>query len=196
MGAIRPRPCRACSAQRRTRRIHTVQLGCDDSRLRMKAIVMHRYGPPDVLEYETVPDPEPRAGEIRIRDSRRHGQSRARRELAGRETSALAEPFFRSSRASIAPASSMRSDPPSRAGERECGSPPPASCRSTFAPRMATATRVQSDMMGIKRPGGFAEMVAVPACAAIELPDGARLSPRRRGDAPRADRLESARQRR
>jgi len=33
----------------------------------MKAIVMHRYGPPDVLEYETVLDPEPRAGEIRIR---------------------------------------------------------------------------------------------------------------------------------
>ena len=27
-------------------------------------------------------------------------------------------------------------------------------------------------MMGIKRPGGFAEMVAVPACAAVELPDG------------------------
>jgi NADPH2:quinone reductase len=26
-------------------------------------------------------------------------------------------------------------------------------------------------MMGIKRPGGFAEMVAVPACAAIALPD-------------------------
>jgi len=33
----------------------------------MKAIVMHRYGPPDVPQYETVPDPEPRAGEIRIR---------------------------------------------------------------------------------------------------------------------------------
>src|SRR5262245_56157977 len=33
----------------------------------MKAIVMHHYGPPDVLQYETVPDPEPRAGEIRIR---------------------------------------------------------------------------------------------------------------------------------
>src|SRR5438876_12247050 len=26
-------------------------------------------------------------------------------------------------------------------------------------------------MMGIKRPGGFAELVVVPACAAIELPD-------------------------
>ena len=27
-------------------------------------------------------------------------------------------------------------------------------------------------MMGIKRPGGFAEMVAVPACAVVALPDG------------------------
>jgi len=33
----------------------------------MKAIVIHNYGPPDVLKYETVPDPEPRAGEVRIR---------------------------------------------------------------------------------------------------------------------------------
>jgi NADPH:quinone reductase len=33
----------------------------------MKAIVLHEYGPPDVLRYEDVPDPLPRAGEIRIR---------------------------------------------------------------------------------------------------------------------------------
>src|SRR5438309_8229249 len=33
----------------------------------MKATVIHRYGPPDVLNYEDVPDPVPRAGEIRIR---------------------------------------------------------------------------------------------------------------------------------
>src|SRR6266446_8779433 len=33
----------------------------------MKAIVIHHYGPPEVLKYESVPDPEPRAGEIRIR---------------------------------------------------------------------------------------------------------------------------------
>src|SRR6201984_580750 len=33
----------------------------------MKAIVIHHYGPPEVLRYESVPDPEPRAGEIRIR---------------------------------------------------------------------------------------------------------------------------------
>ncbi len=33
----------------------------------MKAIVIHQYGPPDVLKYEDVPDPAPREGEIRIR---------------------------------------------------------------------------------------------------------------------------------
>src|SRR5262245_18050806 len=33
----------------------------------MKAIVIHRYGPPEVLGYEDVPDPQPREGEIRIR---------------------------------------------------------------------------------------------------------------------------------
>jgi NADPH:quinone reductase-like Zn-dependent oxidoreductase len=33
----------------------------------MKAIVIHEYGPPDLLSYEEVPDPIPRAGEIRIR---------------------------------------------------------------------------------------------------------------------------------
>ncbi len=32
----------------------------------MKAIVIHEFGSPDVLRYEDVPDPLPRAGEIRI----------------------------------------------------------------------------------------------------------------------------------
>ena len=32
----------------------------------MRAIVIHQYGPPDVLRYEEVPDPQPRPGEIRI----------------------------------------------------------------------------------------------------------------------------------
>ena len=32
----------------------------------MKAIVIHEFGPPEVLRYEEVPDPVPRAGEIRI----------------------------------------------------------------------------------------------------------------------------------
>src|SRR5437764_7095623 len=33
----------------------------------MKAAVIHQYGLPDVLSYEDAPDPQPRAGEIRIR---------------------------------------------------------------------------------------------------------------------------------
>ena len=33
----------------------------------MKAVVLHDFGPPDVLRYETIPDPQPRFGEIRIR---------------------------------------------------------------------------------------------------------------------------------
>src|ERR1700744_2583767 len=33
----------------------------------MKAIVIRNFGSPDVLKYETVPDPEPRSGEVRIR---------------------------------------------------------------------------------------------------------------------------------
>src|SRR5258706_4613727 len=33
----------------------------------MKAIVIRRFGPPEVMSYEDVPEPAPRAGEIRIR---------------------------------------------------------------------------------------------------------------------------------
>src|SRR5262245_7778184 len=48
------------------------QTGCGhppscSRRERMKAIVIHEYGPPDVLRYEEWPDPVPRRGEIRIK---------------------------------------------------------------------------------------------------------------------------------
>ena len=33
----------------------------------MKAVVIHKFGPPDVLQYQDVPDPQPRAGEIRVK---------------------------------------------------------------------------------------------------------------------------------
>ena len=36
-------------------------------RFRMKAIVIHDFGPPEVLKYEDVADPVPRLGEIRVR---------------------------------------------------------------------------------------------------------------------------------
>src|ERR1700683_2087228 len=38
-----------------------------DTGTTMKAIVIHEYGPPDVLRYQDLPDPLPRQGEIRIK---------------------------------------------------------------------------------------------------------------------------------
>ena len=33
----------------------------------MRAIVVRKYGPPEVLEWGEAPDPQPRAGEVLIR---------------------------------------------------------------------------------------------------------------------------------
>src|SRR5262249_9100320 len=136
----------------------------------MKAIVIHHYGPPDVLKYESVPDPEPRAGEIRIRIhaatvnrvldvSLRAGNERARAPvlplIPGVDCAGVVDalgagvtrwrPGMRGAAAGVMPLALCREDDDDYAGP--------------------------TGMMGIKRPGGFAEMVAVPACAAIELPD-------------------------
>jgi NADPH2:quinone reductase len=137
----------------------------------MRAIVIHHYGPPEVLRYEEVPDPRPRAGEIRIRVhaatvnrvldvSLRAGKETARGavlplipgvDCAG-VVDALGSDIKRWRRGMrVAAAGVMPLDPCEEDGEGYHG------------PR---------GMMGIKRPGGFAELVAVPACAAVELPPG------------------------
>src|ERR1700741_546617 len=170
MAGVRYRPYRACSAQHEHVDTHT-STRCDDSRLRMKAIVMHRYGPPDVLEYGTVPDPEPRAGEIRIRIhaatvnrvldvSLRAGNERARGAILplipGVDCAGVVD--------AVGPAVTRW-----RKGMRvaAAGIMPLDICLEDGA-----GYEGPTGMMGIKRPGGLAEMVAVPACAAIELPDG------------------------
>jgi len=136
----------------------------------MKAIVIHRYGPPDVLSYETVPDPPPRDGEIRIRIyaatvnrvldvSLRAGNEGARGPqlplIPGVDCAGIVDAVggvvtgwrkgMRVAAAGVMPLDVAREDGAGYAGP--------------------------SGMMGIKRPGGFAELVAVPACAAIALPD-------------------------
>ncbi len=136
----------------------------------MKAIVIHRYGPPDVLSYETVPDPQPREGEIRIRVhaatvnrvldvSLRAGREGARGPqlplIPGVDCAGIVDAVgpgvtrwregMRVAAAGVMPLDVCREDGASYAGP--------------------------TGMMGIKRPGGFAELVAVPACAAIALPD-------------------------
>jgi NADPH:quinone reductase len=91
----------------------------------MKAIVIHEYGPPEVLRYEEVPDPVPREGEIRIRV---HAAT-VNRVLdvslrAGHEQ-------YRGPVLPLIPGVDC-------AG---IGLPPPETCHSTSAPKTAAATR-------------------------------------------------------
>jgi NADPH2:quinone reductase len=136
----------------------------------MKAIVIHEYGPPDVLRYEDVPDPHPRAGEIRIRVhaatvnrvldvSLRAGNEGARGPtlplIPGVDCAGTVD--------AVGPGVARW-----RTGMRvaAAGVMPLELC-----PEDERGYRGPTGMMGIKRPGGFAELVAVPACAVIALPD-------------------------
>ena len=137
----------------------------------MKAIVVHEYGPPDVLRYEDVPDPQPRPGEIRIKV---HAAT-VNRVLdvslrAGKET-------FRGPVLPLIPGVDS-------AGVVEAVAPDVKTWH--VGDRVAAAGIMPLDicaedgggysgpkgMMGINRPGGFAEKVTVPACAAVALPNG------------------------
>jgi NADPH:quinone reductase len=136
---------------------------------KMKAILIHEYGPPDVLRYEEVPDPIPRAGEIRIKVhaatvnrvldvSLRAGREKYRGPvlplIPGVDCAGIVD--------AVGPQVGRW-----RAGDRvaAAGVMPLKICAEDGSdydgPR---------GMMGIKRPGGFAEFVAVPACAAVALP--------------------------
>lgn len=137
----------------------------------MKAIVLHEYGPPDVLRYEDIPDPLPRAGEIRIKV---HAAT-VNRVLdvslrAGKET-------FRNPVLPLIPGVDS-------AGIVDAVGPEVSNWH--VGDRVAAAGIMPLEicaedghgyngpkgMMGIKRPGGFAERVTVPACAVVPLPEG------------------------
>jgi NADPH2:quinone reductase len=136
----------------------------------MKAIVIHEYGPPDVLKYQDVPDPLPRAGEIRVRVhaatvnrvldvSLRAGKEGARGPvlplIPGVDCAGVID--------AVGPGvTKWRADMRVAAA----GVMPLEVCAEDGAGYAGP-----TGMMGIKRPGGFAEMVVVPACAAIALPD-------------------------
>jgi NADPH2:quinone reductase len=137
----------------------------------VKAIVIRRYGPPDVLSYEDVADPIPRAGEIRIRvhaatvnrvlDVGLRAGSRVQDGIElplipGVDCAGIVDAVGsgvtrwrvgdRVAAAGIMPLDVVAEDGAGYAGP--------------------------SGMMGVKRPGGFAELVTVPACAGIAVPDG------------------------
>ena len=135
----------------------------------MKAIVLHAFGPPDVLRYETVPDPVPLLGEIRIRVhaatvnrvldvSVRAGREAHRKPIlplilgvdcAG-VVDAIGEGVTRF-----------------RVGDHvaAAGGMPLEPCREDGADYAGP-----QGMMGIKRPGGFSELVCVPSFKTNMLP--------------------------
>jgi NADPH2:quinone reductase len=136
----------------------------------MKAIVIHEYGPPEVLRYQELPDPVPRTGEIRIKV---HAAT-VNRVLdvslrAGKE-------IGRGAVLPLIPGVDC-------AGTVDTVGPQVS--RWHVGDRVAAAGIMPLDvcaedgsgytgprgMMGIKRPGGFAELVTVPACAAVALPE-------------------------
>ena len=137
----------------------------------MKAIVIHKFGPPDVLSYEEAPDPIPRLGEIRIRVhaatvnrvldvSLRAGNEPRRAPvlplIPGVDCAGIVDAVGSGVTRwkvgdRVAAAGTMPLDP--------C----PQDCDDYKGP---------TGMMGIKRAGGFAELVAVPACMAVAVPAG------------------------
>ena len=137
----------------------------------MKAIVIRRFGPPEVMSYEDMPEPAPRAGEIRIRI---HAATVNRVLDVGlragqRVQDGISLPLI----PGVDCAGVVDAVGPGvtrwRTGDRvaAAGVMPLDICAEDGS-NYAGPT----GMMGIKRPGGFADKVAVPACAAVELPAG------------------------
>src|SRR6202166_1928440 len=136
----------------------------------MKATVIHEFGPPDVLRYEEVPDPVPRTGEIRIKV---HATT-VNRVLdvslrAGREA-------YRGPVLPLIPGVDCAGIVDAVGADVSRWRPGDRVAAAGVMPLEVCAEDGKGysgpeGMMGIKRPGGFAEMIAVPACAAVKLPD-------------------------
>jgi NADPH:quinone reductase-like Zn-dependent oxidoreductase len=135
----------------------------------MKAIVIHRFGPPEALSYETIPDPAPRAGEIRIRV---HAASVNRvldvRVRAGTEAHYGAVlPLIPGVDCAGVVDAVGQGVTRWRVGDRvaAAGNMPLDVCAEDAAGYAGPI-----GMMGIRRPGGFAELVCVPASAGVAVP--------------------------
>ena len=137
----------------------------------MKAIVIRRFGPPEVMSYEDVPEPAPRPGEVRIRV---HAATVNRVLDVGLRAGKPVQPGIT---LPLIPGVDC-------AGVIEALGA--GVTRWRIGDRVAVAGMMPLDvcaqdeadyhgpigMMGIRRPGGFAEQVALPACAAVAVPAG------------------------
>ena len=156
----------------------------------MKAIVIHEFGSPDVLKYEDLPDPQLREREIRIRV---HAATvnrvldvsvRADREGARAPMLPLL-PDVDCAGAIDAVGTGVRNW---RSGMRVAAA---GVMPLNIVAEDGDGYSGPMGIMGIKRPGGFAEFVCIPACGATELP-GRLGFHHGGGDAPRPQCLEPA----
>ncbi|MPZ59079.1 MAG: zinc-binding dehydrogenase [Rhizobiales bacterium] len=137
----------------------------------MKAIVIHRYGPPDVLQYQDVPDPEPRAGEIRIKV---HAASVNRvLDVAFRAGKQVQEGISLPVIPGVDCAGIVdrigKGVTGWRVGDRVAatGVMPLEPCAED-----GTGYAGPHGMLGVRRPGGFAELATLPAAVAAAVPAG------------------------
>src|SRR5262249_48848415 len=137
----------------------------------MKAVVIEEFGPPDVLQYKDVPDPQPRAGEIRIKV-----QAATVNRVLDVGVRAGKRPEYEIKLPHILGvdcAGTVDAVGPNikkgRKGDRAAaaGVMPLEPCEED-----CSAYKGPIGMMGIKRPGGFAELVTVAACAVAAVPAG------------------------
>jgi NADPH:quinone reductase len=137
----------------------------------MKAIIFREYGSPDVLKYEEMADPLPRPGEVRIKVhaatvnrvldvALRAGKQKQR----GAQLPLIPGVDCAGTIDALGPGVTHW-----KIGERvaSAGVMPLDVCAEDGAGYSGP-----KGMMGIKRPGGFAEKVCVPACAVDRLPHG------------------------
>jgi NADPH:quinone reductase-like Zn-dependent oxidoreductase len=120
----------------------------------MKAIRFHRTGDPQVLRYEDVPDPEPASGEVLL-----YVKAAALNRLdVFLRSGASGMPGFKLPHIGGFDIAGQVAAVGPDADETLIGESMVVAARVT-----GPAARSKLDIIGISRPGGFAEMVAVPA---------------------------------
>jgi NADPH:quinone reductase-like Zn-dependent oxidoreductase len=137
----------------------------------MKAIVVHEFGPPDVLRYEDVPDPQPGAGEARVvvhaATVNRVLDVAVRR---GEQKQRGAKPPFIPGVDCAGVVDAVGEGVSQvKVGDRVAAA---GTMPLRAAPENAASETGPMGMMGIKRPGGFAEKVCVPVSALVKVPEG------------------------
>jgi NADPH2:quinone reductase len=135
----------------------------------VKAIVIHRYGPPEVLSFEDAPDPEPRYGEVRIS---------VHAATVNRVLDVALRAGVEGHRGALLPlipgvdcAGTIDRLGPG-VTKWKIGDTVAAAGRVPLEPCSEDADDYAgpTGMIGINRPGAFAEKVVVPACAVVRVP--------------------------